>query len=246
MDALVTRGLNVLIQYAPYWAIDWYMTNFVVKTDHDLLGLRPNYGPSAQHIMVNDDFPNRVLSGLIKIAPDIKCFGPNSVTFVDGTKVEDLDAVILATGYVFGFPFLPESIVKVEKNEVDLYKLIFPVNLKHQTLAIIGCIQPVGAIMPISELQSRWVVQVFNNDLKLPAKAIQMKEVQERRAVMKARYTASQRHTIQVDGVVYMDEMATEVGCMPSIVKMWQDKEYRSVFFFNSSTIHPVFDKVVV
>jgi dimethylaniline monooxygenase (N-oxide forming) len=54
---------------------------------------------------------------------------------------------MFATGYVFGFPFLDESVLKVEQNRVDLYKYIFPPNLKKQTLSIIGCVQPLGAVI---------------------------------------------------------------------------------------------------
>ena len=72
----------------------------------------------------------------------------------------DIDAVIFATGYSFAFPFLEDS-VQVVKNKVSLYKKVFPPNLEKPTLAIIGLIQPLGAIMPISELQGRWATQVF-------------------------------------------------------------------------------------
>ena len=46
-------------------------------------------------------------------------------------------------------------------NQVDLYKYTFPPDLSPGTLAVIGCIQPWGAINPISELQCRWACRVF-------------------------------------------------------------------------------------
>ena len=69
--------------------------------------------------------------------------------------------VVLATGYIFGFPFLDKRVVDVKENRLPFYKYMFPPDLKHNTLAVIGCIQPLGAIMPISELQCRLATRVF-------------------------------------------------------------------------------------
>ena len=67
----------------------------------------------------------------------------------------------LATGYRFGFPFIDKSVVDVKENRLPFYKYMFPPDLQHPTLAIIGCIQPLGAVMPISELQCRLATRVF-------------------------------------------------------------------------------------
>ena len=72
--------------------------------------LKPSYGVWAQHPMVNDDLPNRVISGSIKIKDDIKRFTQQGAEFVDGTKEDDIDVVILATGYSFGFPFVEKEV----------------------------------------------------------------------------------------------------------------------------------------
>lgn len=90
----------------------------------------------------------------------MKEFTETAAIFEDGSREDDIDAVIFATGYSFSFPFLEDS-VKVVKNKVSLYKKVFPPNLERPTLAMIGLIQPLGAIMPISELQARWATQVF-------------------------------------------------------------------------------------
>jgi len=91
--------------------------------------------------MVNDDLPNRILS--------------------DGTVEDDIDLVVFATGYTFSFPFLSSHVIPVSKNKVSLYKYVYPPALEHPTLAVIGLIQPLGAIMPISEMQARWATRVF-------------------------------------------------------------------------------------
>ena len=51
--------------------------------------------------------------------------------------------------------------IQVKDNAVNLYKYAFPPDLQQPTLAVIGCVQPWGAINPIAELQCRWACQVF-------------------------------------------------------------------------------------
>ena len=114
----------------------------------------------SQHPTVNDDLPNRIISGFVKVKTNVKEFTETAAIFEDGSREDDIDVVIFATGYSFAFPFLEDS-VKVVKNKISLYKKVFPPNLEKPTLAIIGLIQPLGAIMPISELQGRWATQVF-------------------------------------------------------------------------------------
>ena len=91
--------------------------------------------------------------------PNVQEFTETSAIFEDGTR-EDIDAVVFATGYSFSFPFL-EGCVKVVENQIPLYKFMFPPDLEKPTLAFIGLVQPLGAIMPISELQCRWATRVF-------------------------------------------------------------------------------------
>ena len=44
---------------------------------------------------------------------------------------------------------------------MQLYKYVFPPHISHATLAVIGLVQAIGAVMPISELQSRWFVNLL-------------------------------------------------------------------------------------
>ena len=54
----------------------------------------------------------------------------------------------------------------VSGNKASLYKYVFPPDLERNTLAVIGLVQPLGAIMPISELQARWATRVFKGDTR--------------------------------------------------------------------------------
>ena len=131
------------------------------RFDHATYGLKPKHRITSQHPTVNDELPNRIICGSIIIKPNIKGLTKTGVEFVDGTFEDNIDAVIYATGYIFGFPFIDEDIIKVEKNRVRLFKYVFPPEVQPATLAIIGCFQPVGALMPLSEIQCRWATRVF-------------------------------------------------------------------------------------
>ena len=97
----------------------------------------------------------------MQVKPNIKEFQGSSVVFDDGSVEHDIDLVVFATGYSFSFPFLPPHVLSVSENKTPLYKYIYPPGLEHPTLAVIGLIQPLGAIMPISEMQARWATRVF-------------------------------------------------------------------------------------
>ncbi|CAI9567201.1 unnamed protein product [Staurois parvus] len=95
--------------------------------------------------------------------------------------------------------------------------MVFPANLEKPSMAFIGYIQPIGAIMPVSEIQARWATRVFQGLAKLPSMNEMKEEINKRKKDLENRYVKSERHTIQVDYVLYMDEMAVEVGCKPNV-----------------------------
>lgn len=208
------------------------------RFDHSLYSLKPKHHVFSQHPMVNDEMPNRLASGTLRIKPDIKTFTENGVIFDDGTKEENIDVVFLATGYKFGFPFLDKSVLDVKENRVELYKYVFPPRMeKKNTLSVIGCIQPLGAIMPISELQCRLSLRVFQKEVKLPCSDEMILDIRSKELAMKERYVQTQRHTIQVDYIDYMDELATLNGCLPDLQSLfWSDPKLAFTCFFGPCT----------
>uniref|UniRef100_A0A3B5KVH8 Flavin-containing monooxygenase n=1 Tax=Takifugu rubripes TaxID=31033 RepID=A0A3B5KVH8_TAKRU len=190
------------------------------RFDHSLYNLKPKHRLFSQHPTMNDDLPNRILSGTIQVKPNICRFQGSSMEFDDGSVVEDVDLVVFATGYTFSFPFLSSHVISVSENKTSLYKYVFPPELQRPTLAIIGLVQPLGAIMPISEMQARWATRVFKGCTKLPSVDSMMKDIECKKQKMAQRYVTSSRHTIQVDYISYMDEIAEQVGVRPNILKL--------------------------
>uniref|UniRef100_A0A914CK74 Flavin-containing monooxygenase n=1 Tax=Acrobeloides nanus TaxID=290746 RepID=A0A914CK74_9BILA len=211
-----------------YWlmkVLPWTIANDFMehrlqqRLDHDLYGLRPNHRFFQQHPAVNDNLANLLASGLITITEDIETFDETGV-IVKGGRHFDADLIILCTGYTFSFPYLdPSTLIPIINHNVDLYKFVFPP--RNPDLAVIGLIQPIGSVSPISEMQSRWVVEIFSGRHKLPSKQEMYNDIEEKRLHMKRRYFQSSKHTVQVDFVPYMDELAGLIGCKPPLQKIF-------------------------
>ncbi|KAI1892028.1 hypothetical protein AGOR_G00149770 [Albula goreensis] len=190
------------------------------RFNHNLYSLQPKHRLFSQHPTVNDELPNRILSGTVLVKPNIRKFQGSSVVFDDGTVEDDIDLVVFATGYTFSFPFLSSSVLSVADNKTSLYKYVYPPGLERPTLAVIGLVQPLGAIMPIAEMQARWATRVFKGLNKLPPMDTMMKDIKGMADKMAMRYVTSQRHTIQVDYILYMDDLARQVGVLPSFLRL--------------------------
>ncbi|XP_040896111.1 flavin-containing monooxygenase 5-like isoform X3 [Toxotes jaculatrix] len=221
LDLYFNRVLNTLQKILPFGVFCRLgESRLNQRFDHKMYNLKPKHRLFSQHPTVNDELPNRILSGTVQVKPNICRIQGSRVEFDDGSVEEDIDLVVFATGYRFSFPFLASHVVSVSENKASLYKYVFPPELERPTLAIIGLVQPLGAIMPISEMQARWATRVFKGSIKLPSAAAMLKDVQCKQETMAKRYIASQRHTIQVDYINYMDEIAELVGVRPSIKRL--------------------------
>ncbi|NXH35875.1 FMO5 monooxygenase, partial [Myiagra hebetior] len=215
----ISRFTGLLHTLLPPNVINFFLERKLnARFDHTLYGLKPKHRVFDQHPTINDDLPNRIISGRVRVKPNIQEFTERSAIFEDGTR-EDIDAVVFATGYSFSFPFLEGF--KVVENQIPLYKFMFPPDLEKPTLAFIGLIQPLGAVMPISELQCRWATHIFKGLQGLPPPAAMLAEITQTKKRMAERYVKSQRHTIQVDYVPYMDELACQLGGKPSMLTLF-------------------------
>lgn len=188
--------------------------------DHSAYNLKPKHRVLSTHPTVNDSLPNCILSGRIIIKRNIDRFVENGIIFEGEDQITEADAVILATGYHIKFPFIDSQIISTEDNKICLYRYTFPTNLKHSTLAVIGLIQPIGSIFNISEMQCRLFMQVFSGKVKLPSVEEMEKDIIRKNEANVKRYVASTRHTIQVEWIEFMDELADMIGAKPNFFKL--------------------------
>ncbi|KAM5144847.1 flavin-containing monooxygenase 5-like [Callospermophilus lateralis] len=238
MDISFITRFNSFIQKIFTTAL---VNNYLEKTlnsrfNHAHYGLQPQHRPLSQHPTVSDDLPNHIISGRVQVKPNVREFTETDTIFDDGTVEANIDAVVFATGYSFSFPFL-DGLIEVADNEVSLYKLMFPPNLEKPTLAVIGLVQPLGIVLPIAELQSRWAARVFKGLSKLPSAKKMMADIAQRKRAMEKRYVKTARHTIQVDHVEYMDEIASLAGVKPSLLLLLlSDPKLAMEVFFGPCT----------
>lgn len=179
------------------------------RGNQELFGVaEPDHHILAAHPTISADLLNLVGHGRITMKPNLERLDGDGVQFVDGSR-ELVDTIIFATGYNVSFPFLKASIVAPERNEVPLFRKV--VHPEHPGLFFIGLVQPLGAIMPIAEVQSQWVSKLLSGQVALPDRAGMERGIRDDRAKMRKRYVTSDRHTIQVDFYPYLHQLKEEM-----------------------------------
>jgi len=221
-DSVVKRRVtNALNNAQPRFLKNYLLERQLTKQfDHSLYGLKPDHYFDAQHPLTNDVLPQLLASGRVALKGDIKLISETGVIFDDGSDEENIDAIIYTTGFKIDFPFLKHSSYKVYDNLTNLYKFVFAPDVKPNTLAVIGCIQPYGSMLPVSELQTRWAIAVMKGETTLPTEKEMQTDVEKRRLEMAGRYLNSPRHALQVEWIDYMDEIARMIDCKPDWVKL--------------------------
>jgi len=97
--------------------------------DHDVL---------ASHPILNDQVIHHFNHGDLTAKPDVARLEGGEVVFVDGSR-EQVDVVLLATGYEYKMPFLDETLFEWKSGHPQLYLNIF--NRSVDSLYVIGFIE---------------------------------------------------------------------------------------------------------
>uniref|UniRef100_A0AC34RPP9 Flavin-containing monooxygenase n=1 Tax=Panagrolaimus sp. JU765 TaxID=591449 RepID=A0AC34RPP9_9BILA len=225
-------------QLTKYIRFNHFIKNVERTFDFENTGNWNVFYVDETHPTLNDELPTRLASGTIIMKPAIRKFTANGICFVDGSIVEQVDTVICATGYSISFPMLEDGkLIPVNDNKVELYKYMYPPELSDKnTLAIIGLTQPLGSFLPISEMQARVFFDVFAGNSKLPKKEEMLEDIRAKQEALKNRYLPTRRHTIQVDYIPFMDELAKLIGCYPSIWKIASMDPFLAWKVFSSPT----------
>lgn len=214
----VSRMGDLFATLFPSWFNKTLMKKLNEPFDHSLYGLKPKHKFFAQIPLVNDEIPARIISGRVRIKPNIKEFSGSSVIFDDGSIIDQVDVVIFATGYNYSFPFLPPQLQNKSGYRLRLFKHIFPPTLARPTLAVVGFIHSFGAINPMAEMQGRWAARVIKGIIKLPSWEKMMKEIDKDTNDMHRCFSCTERNPLQVVYIPYMDMLAREVGARPNLL----------------------------
>jgi len=169
---------------------------------------KPDHRIAEAHPTVSSDLLPRIGHGRVKVKPNIERLEGDRIRFEDGT-VEQIDKIVYCTGYKISFPFFDHDMLDPSgDNRIELYRRVVHPDLAG--LYFIGLIQPLGAIMPIAEMQSEWIADVIEGKVALPDRAKMAREIDREQRAMRKRYVASKRHTIQVDYWPYLRQLKQE------------------------------------
>ncbi len=165
---------------------------------------RPRHPLFAAHPTVSQDIFGKLGGGDIRWKPNVERFDGDRVVFTDGSSAK-FDVVVYCTGYEVAFPFFSDPGLEVINNDLPLWlRLVIP---ERRNLFFVGLLQPLGAIMPLAEAQSKWIADHLTGQIELPTPEAMHRQIAKERRRMFRRYRQSPRHTMQVDFDAYLKSL---------------------------------------
>ncbi len=168
----------------------------------------PDHPFGFSHPAISHELYNRIGSGDVVIKPDIERFDGRTVRFKDGSEVE-ADAIIWCTGYNITFPFFDKALLNAPDNDIALWKRMM--DPRFPNLFMVALVQPLCAMMPIAEEQSKLIAAYLTGRYALPGAAAMDCERVAMAEESKAGYVASTRHTIQINCGEYAYDLRREI-----------------------------------
>jgi dimethylaniline monooxygenase (N-oxide forming) len=177
--------------------------------DMERYGLpKPDHEIGEAHPTISGRILDRITHGAVIPKPNIKRLLENQVEFTDGS-IEPVDVIVYCTGYKVTFPFFDENFISAPDNDLPLYRRVFKPDIPN--VFFIGLLQPLGAVMPLAEAQSKWVAKYLLGEYNLPSRTEMEADIRKEQAAMEKRYVKSKRHTMQVDFDTYLAAMKKEI-----------------------------------
>lgn len=170
---------------------------------------RPDHAFLSTHPAISQELYVRIGSGDVKPKPNVKVLGDGRVAFVDGTE-EDIDVIIWCTGYKITFPFFDEGLIAAPDNDIALWKRM--IDPRFNNLFFVALVQPLCAMMPIAEEQSKLVASYLTGRYALPPVEVMNAERVEMHERVKQSYVHSPRHTIQINCGEYTYDLRKELA----------------------------------
>jgi dimethylaniline monooxygenase (N-oxide forming) len=200
-----------LLRVLPKSLLSWLGEKKIEKVigrpeDHGLPA--PSHPIGASHPAISHEIFNRIGSGDVIIKGDIERFDGDTIHFKDGSSL-DADVVIYCTGYNIRFPFFDETFVTAPDNDIALWKRMIDPAIPG--LYFIALVQPLCAMMPIAEEQSRLVAAHLTGAYAAPSPQEMAAERDAMHAAVKAGYVNSARHTIQINCGAYTFDLRKEL-----------------------------------
>ncbi|WP_309642971.1 NAD(P)-binding domain-containing protein [Phenylobacterium sp.] len=171
---------------------------------------KPDHEPLEAHPSVSGEFLTRAGCGDIKFKPAIQRLEGKHVRFADGS-VEEVDAIIFATGYDMGFPFFDDpDLVPDADHRMPLFKRMMKPEIPN--LFYMALAQPLPTLVNFAEQQAKLAAAYLAGQYRPPSAGEMRKVTAQDEARHLGQYYPSKRHTIQVDFNVYVTDLKREIA----------------------------------
>ncbi|GFO11421.1 dimethylaniline monooxygenase [n-oxide-forming] [Plakobranchus ocellatus] len=188
------------------------------KMNHTQSGVGTSTLPATSPICISDDLPVKIASGKIKPYGHLTELKQNTAIFQEGETIPDLDAIVFCTGYRTNTSFVDLKIHD-DDGKMELYFMVFPLNRKHNTLALVGHYGTDGSVVLLGENQARLAASVMSGRHQLPPQKTMAQNVLFWNQISAARRPGFYNYLIP--GFAFMDALAMELGFYPSFWKIF-------------------------
>lgn len=147
--------------HLPYFLERPFLQGLLRLLNGDLtrLGLpRPDHLILQSHPVMNTQILHALAHGDLEARADIAEFRGREVAFADG-KVDAVDLVVLATGYIRGVPFLPAGML-ADDDVSELFLNVF--HRRQRNLFVLGHFTADGGAYPLLDRQAEMVARVLD------------------------------------------------------------------------------------
>lgn len=170
----------------------------------------PDHEPLDAHPSVSGEFLTRASCGDIAFKPNIKALEGRHVRFADDT-VEQVDAIVYATGYRISFPFFADPALAPDAdNRFPLFKRMVIPGI--DDLFFMGLAQALPTLVNFAEQQSKLAAACLAGRYALPAPDEMRRVIAADEERELGGYYRSTRHTIQVDFNRYVADLKKEIA----------------------------------
>jgi dimethylaniline monooxygenase (N-oxide forming) len=187
------------------------LVRLIIRGLTGLARARPDRGelPPPRHPLLEAHWPI-IVSTATEAALADRAFGcrprvvaleGSAVRIADGGE-EPADAVLFATGYEIGFPFLPDELGRGHGREFPLYRRVISPHAPR--LAFIGVVEAGPGMFELVERQSHWLAALIAGRLSLPAREAMWAAIDRGERRSRRQFAASGRHTIFCNRHAYL------------------------------------------
>jgi len=188
------------------------LTRFLTWLAHgDITRLGFQRPTALTHVTSNATVVTDIAYRRIEVKQGIASVEGRTIRFVDGSA-EEFDVLIAATGYAIDLDFIPERVLRVVDNRLDLYMRIVPPDWPG--LYFMGFFNTDTALNMVFEHQARWVRELLLDNARLPEPETMRAAIAARTAWYASQYKQSIRHSVEEEHIRYLTDLKTTLKQM--------------------------------